>query len=160
MEAETSSQESVWDYPRPPNVEVETRPARILFNGKPIVASWRAVRVLETSHPPNIYVPFAAVAAGVLERNPQRTTCEWKGQAEYWNVRVGDTTASAAAWSYPHPRPGYEALAGFVSFYPALMEACFLGTELVTPQPGQFYGGWITAEIVGPFKGGEGTWGW
>jgi hypothetical protein len=96
----------------------------------------------------------------VLEQNPQCTTCEWKGRAEYWNVRVGDMMAPAAAWSYPQPRLGYEMLSGFVSFYPALMEACFLGTELVVPQPGQFYGGWITADIVGPFKGGEGTRGW
>jgi len=160
LELNTSRQESVWDYPRPPSVEVEARRVRILFNGRPIVDTVQARRVLETSHPPNIYVPFAAVASGVLDRNPRSTTCEWKGRAEYWAVRVGDATAPAAAWSYPQPRPGYEKLAGFVSFYAALMDACFLGTELVLPQPGGFYGGWITADIVGPFKGGEGTWGW
>lgn len=160
LKLNTPAQESVWDYPRPPRVEVEARRVKIVFNGMTIVDSSQAVRVLETSHPPSIYVPFEAVAQGVLERNPQSTTCEWKGRAEYWNVRVGDMTAPAAAWSYPQPRPGYETLAGFVSFYPALMESCFLGAELVRPQPGRFYGGWITADIVGPFKGGEGTRGW
>ena len=160
MKLDTPRQESVWDYPRPPRLEPEPRPVKILFNGETVVKSSRAARVLETSHPPNIYVPFEDVEQGVLEENPQRTTCEWKGTAHYWNVRVGGLVAPAAAWSYPRPRPGYETLAGFVSFYPGLMEACYLGNELVTPQPGQFYGGWITGDITGPFKGGEGTWAW
>lgn len=154
MKADTSDRESVWDYPRPPRVEIETRRVRVVFNGEIIVDSSRAVRVLETSHPPSIYVPLEVVAPGVLDRNPQTTICEWKGQAEYWDVRVGDMTAPAAAWSYPEPRPGYETLAEFASFYPALMQACFLGSELVKAQPGRFYGGWITDDITGPFKGG------
>ena len=160
MKLDTPRQESVWDYPRPPRLEPEPRPVKILFNGETVVKSSRAARVLETSHPPNIYVPFEDVAQGILERNSQRTTCEWKGTADYWNVRVGGLAAPAAAWSYARPRPGYETLVGFVSFYPGLMEACYLGNELVTPQPGQFYGGWITGDITGPFKGGEGTWAW
>ncbi len=153
-------QESVWDYPRPPRVEEEPRLVKILFNGDTIVASSRALRVLETSHPPNIYVPFGDVSPGVLERNPRRTTCEWKGTAEYWNVRVGEVTAPTAAWSYPKPSRSYGLLADHVSFYPGLMDGCYLGEELAKPQPGKFYGGWITGDVVGPFKGGEGTWGW
>ncbi|MDH5373501.1 MAG: DUF427 domain-containing protein [Acidimicrobiia bacterium] len=155
-----AGRESVWDYPRPPQVEREPRFVKILFNGETIVESSRALRVLETSHPPNIYVPFEDVSAGVLDRNPRRTTCEWKGIAEYWNVRVGEVTVAAAAWSYPQPSRGYDLLAEHVSFYPGLMEGCYLGEELVEPQAGAFYGGWITSDVVGPFKGGEGTWGW
>jgi len=153
-------QESVWDYPRPPRLESEPRPVKIVFNGVAMVESSEVLRVLETSHPPNIYVPFEQVAPEVLQRNPQRTVCEWKGAAEYWDVCVGERTAIAAAWSYPLPRTGYEALTDYVSFYPGSMDACYLGEELVTPQPGRFYGGWITGDVVGPFKGGSGTWGW
>lgn len=160
MKTDMPDQESVWDYPRPPRVEPESRPVIILFNGETVVESSRAKRVLETSHPPNIYVPFEDVTPGILERCSRLTACEWKGTADYWDVRADGLTVPAAAWSYPQPRSGYEQLAGFVSFYPGRMEACFLGAEPVTPQPGQFYGGWITGDILGPFKGGEGTWGW
>ncbi len=153
-------QESVWDYPRPPRVEPEPRQVTIVFNGSLILESSNALRVLETSHPPNIYVPVAAVASGVLVSNPQHTVCEWKGQASYWDVRVGDQTSSAAAWGYRSPQPGFEVLVDHVSFYPGRMDACYLGDELVMPQPGNFYGGWITSDVVGPFKGGSGSWGW
>ncbi len=153
-------QESVWDYPRPPRVEPEPRQVTIVFNGSLIVESCHALRVLETSHPPNFYVPTAAVAPGVLIPNPLHTVCEWKGQAAYWDVRVGDETSSAAAWGYPSPQPGFEALVDHVSFYPGRMDACYLGDELVVAQPGTFYGGWITSDVVGPFKGGAGSWGW
>ena len=153
-------QESVWDYPRPPRVESEPRLVKIIFNGMAIAETGSALRVLETSHPPNIYVPLADVASGVLTPSDQRSVCEWKGAADYWDIGVGDRFAAAAAWSYPAPRPGFEALVDHLSFYPQLMDACYLGEELVTPQPGGFYGGWITNDVVGPFKGGPGSWGW
>ena len=153
-------QESVWDFPRPPRVEAEIRTVKIIFNQQTIVETDGALRVLETSHPPNIYVPLGAVSPEVLRRNNQRTLCEWKGFAVYWDVMVGSRMAESSAWSYAEPRPGYEELSGFVSFYPALMDGCYLGDEVVTPQPGNFYGGWITSDVVGPFKGAEGTRGW
>ena len=155
-----AGRESVWDYPRPPRLEVEPRVVKIVSNGETIVESSGALRILETSHPPNIYVPFGDVAPQVLRRNPQRTVCEWKGTAEYWDVCVGERITAAAAWSYSQPRPGYEVLAEYVSFYPRSMDACYLGEELVKPQPGRFYGSRITGDVVGPFKGGAGTWGW
>ena len=153
-------QESVWDYPRPPRVETEPRFVKIIFNGVTIAETGRALRVLETSHPPNIYVPLVDVAGAVLTRSAMRSVCEWKGAAEYWDICVGDRVAPAAAWSYPAPRSGFGTLVRHLSFYPQLMDACYLGGELVTPQPGGFYGGWITGDVVGPFKGGAGTWSW
>ncbi len=153
-------QESVWDYPRPPRVESEQRPARIVLGGVTIADSSQVVRVLETSHPPGIYLPAEDFVAGALSPNPRRTVCEFKGVASYWDLSGGDETVAVAAWSYPHPSPGYEAIAGYVSVYPGRVDACFLGDEQVTPQEGGFYGGWITADVVGPFKGGPGTVGW
>lgn len=153
-------QESVWDYPRPPRVEPETRVVRVILAGEVIVESMNALRVLETSHPPGIYIPPQDVGAGVLRSTSGSSVCEWKGRAAYWDVTVGTTTVEAAAWSYPSPNAGFEAIADHVSFYPGRMEACYLGEELVTPQEGGFYGGWITSEVVGPFKGPLGTWGW
>ena len=153
-------QESVWDYPRPPRVEPEDRTVRIVLGGDTIATTSRAIRVLETSHPPGIYLPPEAFTRGSLEPNPQQTVCEWKGIAAYWDLRGGEATRTAAAWSYPAPRPGFEAIAGYISVYPGRVDACYLGDELVRPQEGSFYGGWITDEIVGPFKGGVGTLGW
>ena len=151
---------SVWDYPRPPRVEHERRRAVVEFGGVTIAESTRAVRVLETSHPPTIYIPQADISPGVLKANRRQTVCEWKGAARYWDIRVGDRIAAAAAWDYPDPRPGYEALGGHVSFYPQLMDRCTLGGEIVVPQPGAFYGGWITSDVAGPFKGAPGPLGW
>lgn len=153
-------QESVWDYPRPPRVELETRIVKIVLGGDTIATTDRALRVLETSHPPGIYVPPEAFPAGSLSPNPQRTVCEWKGLAEYWDLSGGDTTRVAAAWSYPEPPPGFEVIAGYISVYPGRVDACYLGEQLVRAQEGSFYGGWITDEIVGPFKGAPGTTGW
>jgi uncharacterized protein (DUF427 family) len=150
-------QESVWDYPRPPRLEPEPRPVRVVFDGEVIVQSSSALRILEISHPPSIYVPLVDVVPGVLRANPRQSVCEWKGAASYWDIHVGNRAATAAAWSYPRPRPGYEALVEHVSFYPALVDACYLGDEQVTPQAGGFYGGWITSDVVGPFKGEPGT---
>jgi len=152
--------ESVWRYPRPPVVEPVAEEITIELAGEEVVRSHRAVRVLETSHPPTYYVPKDDVADGVLEPNARRTLCEYKGQARYYDVVVADRRAPAAAWEYAEPKPGYEAIAGCVSFYAAAMDACFVGGERVESQAGDFYGGWITSWIEGPFKGGPGTRGW
>lgn len=151
--------ESVWSYPRPPALERCAMTARVEFGGTVIAESDHALRVLETSHPPVIYLPAADVGH-VYPSKARGTVCEWKGQATYLDVRVGDRTARAAAWTYRSPVPRYEALRDHVAFYPSLMDGCFLGDERVSAQPGDFYGGWITADIEGPFKGGPGTFGW
>jgi uncharacterized protein (DUF427 family) len=148
--------ESVWDYPRPPAVEPCGPRVRVECDGRRIADSSRALRVLETSHPPVIYVPKADVAPGALAPNPRTTVCEFKGRAAYYDV-LG---RPAAAWTYPRPAPGYERLAGHIAFYPGRMDHCFLGEERVRAQDGDFYGGWITADVTGPFKGGLGTSGW
>jgi uncharacterized protein (DUF427 family) len=153
-------QESVWGYPRPPRVEPERRKVRVVLGGELIAQSTAALRVLETSHPPGIYLPPSDVVAGVLRPNPAGSVCEWKGRAAYWDAAAGGVVVEAAAWSYPEPATGYESIAGYVSFYPGRVDACFLDDEQVIPQEGGFYGGWITADLVGPFKGGPGTLGW
>jgi uncharacterized protein (DUF427 family) len=153
-------QESVWDYPRPPRLEDATRRVRVVFNGETIVDTHLAKRVLETSHPPVYYVPLEAVRPGVLEPTPRSSVCEWKGRAGYYTVRVGHRAAADAAWFYPDPTPAFAAIREYVAFYPSRMDACYLDDERVSAQDGDFYGGWITADIVGPFKGGPGTWGW
>jgi uncharacterized protein (DUF427 family) len=153
-------QESVWDYPRPPRVEPVAKTIRVEFNGEVIASSDRAYRVLETSHPPVYYVPVADVTLDFIEPNLRRSWCEWKGQGHYWSVRVKDRFAAEAAWSYPDPSPGFEVITDHLAFYPDKMDACFVGEERVTPQPGDFYGGWVTRNVVGPFKGGPGTWHW
>lgn len=152
--------ESVWDYPRPPRIEPCRRRVRVVHDGRGIVDSTNALRVLETSHPPGIYVPPRDVAPGALEPSSTRTLCEFKGEAVYWSLRDGARLLPDVAWSYPRPRPGFEEIGGFVSFYPARVEACYLDDERVRPQEGDFYGGWITSDITGPFKGGPGTLGW
>jgi uncharacterized protein (DUF427 family) len=132
----------------------------VRFNGVVIVDTVDAVRVLETSHPPAYYLPRAAFADGVLQSAPGRSACEYKGEAKYLDVVVNGQYANAAAWNYATPRPGFEELADRVSLYPALMDSCSVDGEIVVPQPGQFYGGWITSRVVGPFKGAPGSLGW
>ena len=151
--------EKVWDYPRPPRLERVPQTLRIVFAGATIVETAAAWRVLETSHPPVYYLPQAAFTCEVLPR-PGRSFCEWKGMAAYWSLRLGDRLAPDCAWSYPEPTPGFEPIRDHLAVYPAAMEACFVGDERVRPQPGGFYGGWITGNLVGPFKGGRGTAGW
>lgn len=153
-------QESVWDYPRPPRAELSNRRIRVVFGGVTIAETRRAVRVLETSHPPSYYIPSEDICMEYLVPSNRRTFCEYKGQARYYTVVVGERRAEDAAWFYPDPAPGYALLRNTVAFYPAPMDACYVDDELVVPQPGGFYGGWITSDIVGPFKGGPGTWGW
>lgn len=154
--------ESVWDYPRPPRLEACDRRVRIVLGGETIADSTRALRVLETSHPPGIYVPAGDFTPGALVRaRTRRTLCEWKGLASYLDVRGGGGRVErGAAWKYPDPVPAYAALEGHVSVYPARMDACYLDDEPVSAQEGDFYGGWITAEVEGPFKGAPGTFGW
>lgn len=153
-------QESVWDYPRPPRLEQSKRRVRVELNGMVIADSVRAFRVLETSHPPTYYVHPGDVAWDVVRPDAARGTfCEWKGTATYWTAQVGGVVVEACAWSYPDPTLGFAAIADHVAFYPALLD-CRLDDELVRPQPGGFYGGWVTNELAGPFKGEPGTRGW
>jgi uncharacterized protein (DUF427 family) len=154
--------ESVWDYPRPPRVEHDARRVRVVLGGGVIAETTRALRVLETSHPPVFYIPAEDVVPGALSdpHGPQ-TFCEFKGAAAYHDV-IGTDGASVprAAWSYASPSRGFEDLRGAVAFYPALMDECTVDGEVVQAQAGDFYGGWITSEIESPFKGGPGTHGW
>lgn len=153
-------QESVWDYPRPPRLEESSQHIRVVFNGVTIADTHGALRILETSHPPVYYIPPDDIQMQYLVQTPRSSYCEWKGQAGYYTVSVGDRMAENAAWFYPDPVPDYAALKGHVAFYPSRMEACYVDDERVQSQAGDFYGGWITSAIVGPFKGGLGTWGW
>jgi uncharacterized protein (DUF427 family) len=152
-------EESVWDYPRPPRLERATRPVRVALDGVLVARSARAWRVCETAGPPVYYVPLGDVEEGVLVPSRSRSLCEWKGQARYYDVRAGGRSAPDAAFHYADPEPGFEPLRDAVGFYPGRV-ACWLGEERVRPQPGDFYAGWITREIKGPFKGDPGTGGW
>lgn len=153
--------ESVWDYPRPPRVEPVSERIRVVLGGETIADTRRAHRVLETSHPPVYYVPLEDIRGEALEPVPGGgSVCEWKGRASYYDVRAGGSHAPRGAWTYREPAPGYEAIRDAVAFYPALMDECRVGDERVEPQAGGFYGGWVTADLVGPFKGGPGTSGW
>jgi len=153
-------QESVWDYPRPPLLAPSTRLVRVSFNGEVVAESSRAFRVLETSHPPVFYIPTADVRSTSLERSSRSTFCEWKGRARYHHLKVGDRRSHDAAWSYPDPTPAFGAIRDHLAFYPSRVDECTVDGEIAHAQPGDFYGGWITAEIVGPFKGDAGTMGW
>jgi uncharacterized protein (DUF427 family) len=152
-------QESVWDYPRPPRVEDTSQHIRVIFNGVLLAETRRAKRVLETGHPPVYYIPPEDVRLAYLRPTARRTMCEWKGQARYYTVRVGDKEASNAAWSYPTPTPAFASIRDCVAFYAHRMDVCTVDGERVQPQPGDFYGGWITRDIVGPSKGLAGSGG-
>lgn len=157
-------QESVWGYPRPPKVTAEPRLIQVVFNGRTIVETRRAKRVVETSGAPVYYVPLADVACGVLASTTDWSICEWKGTARYFDVTVAPLTAERAAWHYPDPLDdlgqGYTALRVHVAFYASAMGACFIGGERVHPQSGDYYGGWVTSDVVGPFKGDAGSEDW
>lgn len=154
-------QESVWDYPRPPRLEPAPLPVRVEFAGQVIAASASALRLLETSHPPVYYIPQSDIQLEFLElASGTSSFCEFKGRAVYWNLVAGDRRSASAAWSYPNAGPRYADLNDHLAFYATRVDACYVGDELVQPQPGDFYGGWITSAVVGPFKGGPGTWGW
>lgn len=153
-------QESVWDYPRPPRVEQTSRHVQVVFNGVVIADSVRTLRVLETSHAPTYYLPREDVRSEYFVPTPRRSICEWKGQAVYYDISVGGRFAAAAAWSYPEPTEPFAAIRGHIAIYPQEMDACLVDGERAEPQPGAFYGGWVTSDVVGPFKGGPGTFGW
>ncbi len=150
----------MWDYPRPPRVERVDARVTIELGGAVIVDTGDVVRVLETSHPPVYYVPVAAFAPGVVVPASGSSFCEFKGSASYFDLAAGGTVAARAAWGYPNSTPGFESLVGRIAVYARPMDRCTVGGEVVVPQPGGFYGGWITSSVVGPFKGDPGTMGW
>lgn len=152
-------QESVWDYPRPPRLAPDCREVIVRAGDTLVARTVRATRILETASPPTFYIPIEDVVPGVLEPAAGASYCEWKGRARYWSVRAGGRVIERAAWSYPEPLPGFEAIGRSVAFYASTLE-CAVDGERVRPQPGGFYGGWITGDVVGPFKGEPGTLGW
>lgn len=151
--------ESVWDYPRPPRVESYARTVAVKIDVRHLAETTRAVRVLETSHPPVFYIPPEDIDMRLLEPNLHSTFCEFKGRAEYFDLRSPERSVRNVAWTYLDPSAGYERLRGMVAFYPGKVD-CFVAGEPVCAQVGGFYGGWITRDIEGPFKGGPGTLGW
>jgi uncharacterized protein (DUF427 family) len=163
--------ESVWDYPRPPRLEPVPQRIRILHRGIPIADTTAAIRILETSHPPVYYIPPADIASGNIASahlrpsSSRQSFCEFKGLASYWNLIVAAQTGAGAtvrdaAWSYARPSVPYAQLADHLAFYASKLDECWVGDQRVTPQPGDFYGGWITPNLRGPFKGAPGTLGW
>ncbi len=150
----------VADFPRPPAIEKVELPVRIVLGGETVALTNAAWRVLETYHPPTYYLPASCFIAGTLIPRPRTSFCEWKGMARYFSVQSGARLETDSAWGYGNPNPGYEALRDHVAVYAGRMDACFVGDEQVTPQPGAFYGGWITSEVEGPFKGAPGTQHW
>jgi uncharacterized protein (DUF427 family) len=153
--------EHVWEYPRPPAVTPSERAVRIELAGRRLAHSDRAVRVLETSHPPTIYVPRDDIEPSLLvDSASDATWCEFKGQASYLDAVIDGRRFTEVGWFYPDPSPGYEALRDHIAFYPGRVDDAWLGDERVQSQSGSFYGGWITADLVGPFKGAPGTLGW
>jgi len=153
-------QESVWDYPRPPSIEPTLRHIQIFVGSETIADSRRTLRLTETSHPPVYYIPPADLRLDLLQPAVGYSYCEWKGEAIYHTLVVGDRRTDQVAWSYPQPAAPYASLAGYLAFYPSKVDRCLVDGIEVVAQPGDFYGGWITPEIVGPFKGDPGSWGW
>ena len=153
-------QESVWDYPRPPHLETSAEQVEVELGGRVIATTSHSWRVLETSHPPTYYLPREAFEPGVLREAAGATWCEWKGAASYFDLVAGDRVAPRAAWTYLSPTPGFEPIAGAVAVMPGLVDRCSVDGETVLPQPGSFYGGWVTSRVVGPFKGQPGTSDW
>lgn len=153
-------EESVWDYPRPPRLEKVSEHLRVVFNAKIIAETSAGFRVLETSHPPVYYFAPSDVRTEILTLMPGKSWCEYKGTANYWSLAFNDRHSQNAAWSYPSPTPPFRDIAGYFAFYPSRVDECWVGDERVKAQEGDFYGGWITSRVVGPFKGGSGTLGW
>ena len=155
-----AGQESVWDYPRPPRLEAVSQHVRVVFNDVVMADTNQALRILETSHPPVYYLPPEDVRTEYLKQNQHQSFCEFKGMAGYYDLEIKGQRVTNVAWFYPNPVPQYAGLRDYLAFYPSKMDACYVGDALVRAQEGDFYGGWITDKIVGPFKGGAGTWGW
>jgi uncharacterized protein (DUF427 family) len=152
-------QESVWDYPRPPRLAPDAREVVVRWGDLEVARTTAAIRVLETAHPPCFYLPWRDVARELFHQAPGSSFCEWKGPARYWSLIDGHRRLPSVAWSYPQPLSGAETLAECVAMYATVLD-CRVGGAPVTPQPGGFYGGWITPELVGPFKGEPGSAGW
>jgi uncharacterized protein (DUF427 family) len=150
----------VWDFPRPPRIEPVAERLTVEVGGRVVADTTRGQRVLETSQAPAYYFPPDDVDAASLRPGARRTHCEWKGTASYADVVVGDRVAPDAAWCYPDPVPDFRAIAGYWAFYAQLADRCTVGDDVVSPNDGDFYGGWVTPRVVGPFKGGPGSWGW
>ncbi len=154
-------QESVWDYPRPPRLEQSPKRIKIVFNQITIAESCNTYRVLETSHPPVYYIAPKDIQMEYLQpATSGRSLCEWKGLAGYYNLMVKEQKVINAAWYYPQPTAEFAPIKDYIAFYPSKMDACYVDGEKVQAQVGDFYGGWITQDIVGPFKGEAGSWGW
>lgn len=152
--------ESVWDYPRPPRAEPVSAHITVTHLDQELVSTNQAVRVLETSHPPSYYLPITDFADGVLVPVAGQSYCEFKGAASYFDLVVDGKTSPRAAWTYENPTKGFESLKGRVALYASRVDRCMVGDEVVMPQDGDFYGGWITSNLVGPIKGAPGTMGW
>ncbi|MGB0564012.1 MAG: DUF427 domain-containing protein [Spirulinaceae cyanobacterium] len=153
-------QESVWDYPRPAIAAPSTKRIKVVLNDVTIAESRNTHRVLETSHPPVYYIPIADVQMQYFTPTQRQSFCEWKGVARYYTLTVGEKTVPNGAWQYPEPTPSFAAISESIAVYPSQMDACWVDDEQVQAQAGDFYGGWITSDIVGPFKGAAGTFGW
>ena len=153
-------QESVWDYPRPPRLERSTSTIQVVLGGVTIVETDQSFRVLETASPPTYYLDPADFVSGVVQAAAGESWCEWKGRASYVDLVAGGVVAPRAAWRYLQPNPAYGPLAGWLAIYPSRVDRCSVDGEVVRPQDGDFYGGWITSSVVGPFKGDAGTLGW
>jgi uncharacterized protein (DUF427 family) len=155
----SAGQESAWDYPRPPVIQEDAREVVLKVGDIEIGRSKHALRVLETASPPTFYLPVADLKLEHFKPAPGHSLCEWKGQADYFDVVVASETLERAAWSYPDPLPGMERLKGMLSVYPSRV-LCTVDGVRVKAQPGRFYGGWVTPEVVGPFKGEPGSENW
>ncbi len=155
-----AGQESVWSYPRPPVAEPSAAHIMIHHRGRVIADTRASIRTLETSHPPSYYIPPDDIMPGVLRRGRGSSFCEWKGMATYWDIVIDGAVIPGAGWSYPEPTARFAALRDHIAFYAAAFERCSVDGETVIPQPGGFYGGWITGAVAGPFKGVPGSLGW
>jgi uncharacterized protein (DUF427 family) len=153
-------QVSVWDFPRPPDLVQWGERIQVVLGGEAVADTTEAWAVLETSHPPTYYLPQDCFAAGALRPASGASYCEWKGRASYLDLLGRDLVAEQAAWTYPSPTPGFAVLRDHVALYPGRVDACYVDGALVAPQPGGFYGGWVTPRVSGPFKGGPGSMGW
>ena len=153
-------QHSVWQFPRPAIAERSAAHVRIEHGGRIIADTRASIRTLETSHPPSYYIPRDAIASGVLRRAAGSSFCEYKGAAQYWDVVTGDGVLPRVGWSYPDPSPPFAILRDHVAFYAGPFDRCSVDGETVVAQPGDFYGGWITTDLAGPFKGVPGSMGW
>ncbi len=153
-------QQSVWSYPRPATAQACDHHIKIIHRGIVVAETRRGVRTLETSHPPSYYFPRQDIAFEFLRTSTRSSMCEWKGQAAYFDVQIGDETLRDVGWSYPSPTPVFEILRDHIAFYAAPFEGCYVDGEKVTPQPGTYYGGWVTSMVKGPFKGVPGSMFW